>query len=69
VSWPEHATAVGLWLDDADHVHVIAPHGLDDLFGMVVRRNPVRVSVETYRSRVASNNYRLRWPRVTVIPV
>ena len=48
-SWPEFATAVGLWLDDDDRLHVIAPHGLDDLFAMVVRRNPVRVSVETYR--------------------
>lgn len=66
-SWPEYATAVGLWLDDADGVHVIAPHGLDDLFGMVVRRNPARVSVETYRSRVASKQYVQRWPRVTVL--
>ena len=67
-SWPEFATAVGLWLDDADRLHVIAPHGLDDLFAMVVRRNPARVSVEIYRERVASKRYAQRWPRVTVVP-
>jgi hypothetical protein len=67
-SWPEYATAVGVWLDDADGLRVIAPHGLGDLFGMVVRRNPARVSVETYRERVASKRYALRWPRVIVIP-
>jgi uncharacterized protein len=66
-SWPEFATAVGLWLDDDDGLHVIAPHGLDDLFAMVVRRNPARVSVETYRQRVASKRYALHWPLVTVI--
>ena len=66
-SWPEYVTAVGLWLDDDDHVHVIAPHGLADLFAMVVRRNPVRVSVETYRARVASKRYAQRWPGVTVV--
>ncbi len=65
-SWPEPATAVGVWLDAADALHVIAPLGLDDLLGMRVRRNPVRVSVETYRQRCASKRYAERWPRVTV---
>jgi hypothetical protein len=34
---------------------------------MVVRRNPARVSVRSYRERVASKRYAQRWPRVTVI--
>jgi hypothetical protein len=66
-SWPEFATAVGVRLDDDDGLHVIAPHGLDDLFAMVVRRNPVRVSIATYRERIASKRYSQRWPHVTVI--
>jgi len=66
-SWPEVATAVGVWLDDADRLHVIAPHGLDDLFAMIVRRNPTRASVETYRERVAGKRWTQRWPRVRVI--
>ena len=66
-SWPEYATAVGLRLDDDDRLHVIAPLGLGDLFAMVVRRNPARVSVQTYHERVASKRYTQRWPRVTVV--
>ena len=66
-SWPEYATAVGLRLDDDDRLHVIAPLGLDDLFAMVVRRNPARASVATYRERVASKRYVQRWPQVRVI--
>jgi hypothetical protein len=66
-SWPEFATAVGLMLADDDAIRVIAPHGLDDLFAMVVRRNPARVSVATYRERVAGKRYAQRWPKVRVI--
>ena len=68
-SWPEYATAIGLWLNRDDSIEVIAPHGLDDLFNCVVRRNPARASMETYRQRVAQKNYALRWPRVTVVDV
>ncbi|MCD7097549.1 nucleotidyltransferase family protein [Stenotrophomonas sp. MMGLT7] len=66
-SWPEYATCVALSLRNDDTLHVIAPHGLDDLFGMVVRRNPRRVSIATYRRRLAEKRYLDRWPQVTVI--
>lgn len=65
-SWPEYATAVGLVLKDDGEIHVIAPHGLEDLFGMRVRRNPSRVSPETYATRVREKRYAQRWPRVVV---
>jgi hypothetical protein len=65
-SWPEYATAVGVWLDGAGRVQVIAPHGLDDLWGQRVRRNPARVSLATYQHRVRSKRYTERWPRVVV---
>lgn len=66
-SWPEYATSVGLRLEDEDSLTVIAPHGLDDLLGCVVRRNPTRVSLETYRRRTEQKRYHLRWPRVRVV--
>lgn len=66
-SWPEYATCVGLCLNQDDSIEVIAPHGLDDLFNGIVRRNPARVSMDTYRLRVAQKNYALRWPRVTIV--
>jgi hypothetical protein len=67
-TWPEYATAVGLKLEDDDSISVIAPHGLEDLFAMVVRHNRTRASVATYRQRVAQKRYTARWPRVTVLP-
>lgn len=65
-TWPEFATAVAVRLDPDGELQVIAPHGLDDLFDMRVRRNPVRVSLETYRARVVQKRYVERWPRVQV---
>lgn len=66
-SWPEFATSVGVALRDDDSIEVIAPYGLDDLFAMVVRRNPARVSVDTYRRRTNQKQYEKRWPGVTVV--
>jgi hypothetical protein len=67
-TWPETATAVGVALDRRGKLQVIAPIGLDDLFAMIVRRNPARVSVETYQKRIVEKRYTDRWPSVRVIP-
>jgi uncharacterized protein len=67
-AWPEFATALGVTLRAHDTLELIAPYGLADLLAMVVRRNPARVSVDTYRARVASKRYAERWPLVTVVP-
>ena len=67
-TWPETATAVGLRLTDDDRLVVEAPLGLDDLLGMVHRRNPRRVSREEYRRRLESKRITERWPRATIAP-
>ena len=66
-TWPETATAVGVCLDAADQLHVVAPLGLADLFSLTVRHNPTRVSAETYRQRLASKRYQARWPKLQVL--
>ena len=66
-TWPEPAVCVAIRLDPSDAIQVVAPLGLDDLFGMVVRRNPRRVSAANYRARVSTKRYRDRWPRVRVV--
>lgn len=66
-SWPETATAVAVRLDASDRLTIIAPFGLGDLFNMVVRRNPRRVSTSTYRERIDSKRYTDRWPRVHIL--
>jgi len=65
-TWPETATAVGVRLRADDRIEVVAPHGLEDLFGLICRRNPRRVSVEHYRRRVKSKQIAERWPRVRI---
>lgn len=67
-SWPEYATAVGVSLRNDNSIHVVAPHGLHDLFAGVVRRNPTRASVSMYRQRVSEKRFSERWPRVRVVP-
>lgn len=67
-TWPETATAVAVRLDARDRLTVIAPFGLGDLFNMVVRRNPRRVSASTYSQRINSKRYTDRWPRVHILP-
>jgi hypothetical protein len=67
-TWPETATAVAVRLRADDGVEVVAPCGLDDLFGLVCRRNPRRVTVDEYRRRVERKGIAERWPRVRVDP-
>jgi uncharacterized protein len=66
-TWPETATAVAVRLLADDRMQVVAPCGLDDLFGLVCRRNPSRVSVEHYRRRVREKRIAERWPRVKIV--
>ena len=66
-TWPETALAVTVGLREDGAIAITAPLGLDDLFAMVVRRNPRRVSVETYERRIAEKKYPDRWPRVRIV--
>ncbi|MDD9999996.1 MAG: nucleotidyltransferase family protein [Rhodospirillaceae bacterium] len=66
-TWPETALAVAVGLQADGTITIEAPLGLHDLFAMVVRRNPRRVSVETYEQRIVEKNYLDRWPRVRIV--
>jgi hypothetical protein len=66
-SWPEVATCVGVSLTSSEQIEVIAPHGLTDLFEMVVRWNPTHVPKEVYQERVAKKRFSERWPEVKVL--
>jgi uncharacterized protein len=68
-TWPETATAIGVRLLADNSIQVIAPCGLDDLFELICRRNPRRVTEEQYRRRVDSKQIAKRWPRVQVLDV
>jgi hypothetical protein len=67
-SWPEFATCVGVTLDQSGQCEVVAPHGLEDLFQMVIRWNSQRVPKSVYLERVAAKRFSERWPMVQVLP-
>jgi hypothetical protein len=66
-TWPETATSVAVRLLPDESVSVIAPCGLEDLFGLICRRNPRRVTVEEYRRRVEDKRIREHWPHVQIV--
>jgi uncharacterized protein len=66
-TWPETAVCVGVRLLDNDAIHVTAPLGLDDLFGLVWRRNRRRVSLDEFRRRLERKKVRSRWPKVRIV--
>lgn len=66
-TWPEYATCVGVYLSGPSDVHVIAPYGLSDLWGLMVRHNPVRASAEVFKHRYTSKRWLERWPRLRLV--
>jgi hypothetical protein len=67
-TFPETASCVAVRLLADDEMLVVAPHGLDDLFDCVCRRNPTRVSARFYRCRVQEKGWRSRWPKMRYVP-
>lgn len=66
-TWPETATSVAVRLLSTDQIHIVAPCDLSDLFNMVLRRNPCRVTQEQFVQRMYSKHILRQWPRVQVI--
>lgn len=46
--------------------HVYAPHGLSDIYNLVVRPNPVQAPQEVYDTK--TSRWRESWPELTVLP-
>jgi len=67
-TWPETATAVGACLKADDHLALIAPFGLADLFDGVIRHNPARADARTFLDRVAAKRWQARWPGLLLLP-
>jgi uncharacterized protein len=59
-------TQVGIRRSNASH-DVYAPHGFDDIAGMIVRPNPGRnFSAAAYEAKAA--RWKKLWPEITVLP-
>jgi hypothetical protein len=66
--WLETATAIGVRLDAAGRLEVLAPYGVADLLDLVCRPTNAgcRWAAE-YRARVTGKAWQSRWPRLLVI--
>lgn len=67
--WSETATAVGLKMRENETFEVIAPFGLEDLYGHILRITPSmrQHDPEGFDTRLAAKGWRERWPDLTVI--
>ena len=65
--WADLVTAVGARLDADGEIAIVAPGGLDDLFGLRVRPNlATPTAAVVYAERMASTGWTDRWPRLAV---
>ncbi len=65
--WPETATAVALRLN-GQAIDIVAPHGLDDLFSMIVRPTPAFTGQKfpIFQERLRAKGWLKRWPRLSI---
>lgn len=57
---------LGVRLESNGKWRVYAPHGLADVFNLVVRPNPVLAPRAVYETKTA--RWRGQWPELTVLP-
>jgi uncharacterized protein len=61
--WPETATALAVSLRDSDQVIVAAPHGVDDVFDLVIRpTTPDKADIA--RERAEKKRWLTKWPKL-----
>ena len=67
--WLEVPTAVGARLTPKGRVELLAPFGLEDLFGLVIRPTPHALAgrMAAYRERLRKKNWLAQWPQVRVV--
>jgi len=57
---------LGIRLEAGTRWRVYAPHGLSDVFNLVVRPNPVLAPRHVYETK--TDRWRKQWPELTVLP-
>jgi uncharacterized protein len=65
--WPETVTAIGLYLNKEGDLEVISPHGLIDLFDLVIRRSLFYKKSDYFYTRVQSKKWLKIWPQLRLI--
>lgn len=64
--WPETATAIGVKLESGE-LRLIAPYGINDLIGMIVRPSPkFQDGIDRVKERVEKKRWLEKWPKLKV---
>lgn len=65
--WSETPTCVGVRLENDNTLTICAPHGLDDLFNLVVRPIPKPYQrLELYQERIKKKQWDKIWPKLRI---
>lgn len=64
--WVEVETAVGAALDDSGEVIIVAPFGVEPLFGYTITLNPKRPKRADFESRIYNKRWLQTWPKLVV---
>jgi uncharacterized protein len=65
-TFPATTCCVGVRVEPEDRWRVYAPHGLADVFNLVVRPNPVQAPGHVYEAK--TGRWLEHWPELTVLP-
>ena len=66
--WLETPTCVAMRLEETGQLTIVAPFGLDDLFGLRIRPTPRgTLFADEYMSRVYAKRWHERWPDVELL--
>jgi uncharacterized protein len=67
--WVTTATAIAARAKDG-RIELLAPHGVEDLLGLIVRPTPhFRSKLDIYRQNVATKGWARRWPKLTFFDI
>lgn len=65
--WPETATAAAICMDGDDHIHILAPHGLEDLLELKIRKSKFFKDKSYFLKRIKSKKWLEIWPMLQLL--
>lgn len=65
--WVETATCIAVKLNDANEVELIAPYGIDDLVGLILRPTPhMKHRMQDFENRITKKHWLEKWPKLKI---
>lgn len=64
--WVEIPTCVAVSINNEGKLQLHAPHGIDDLVNLIVRKNPTCSDSSLYESRVINKRWKEKWPKLNI---